>query len=80
MKLTRRESLLAAVAGAVNPAPAAPTVEFGPARVSRLIAGGNPVSGRTASAISPVTTGSQTTRARQPVIRSEPPVIARAPA
>lgn len=45
MKLTRRESLLVAVAGAVNPAPAAPTVEFGPARVSRLIAGGNPVSG-----------------------------------
>ncbi len=45
MNLTRRESLLAAAAGAVDPTPPVATVPFGAARISRLIAGGNPVSG-----------------------------------
>lgn len=44
MNLTRRETLLGAAASVAVPA-GLPTVAFGEARVSRLIVGGNPVSG-----------------------------------
>jgi len=48
MKFTRREALFTAAAGAVPVAAGAsplPVVSFGPHKISRLIVGGNPVSG-----------------------------------
>jgi hypothetical protein len=45
MTLTRRHALASAALAAAAPAPAIPTVPFGPHRISRLIVGGNPVSG-----------------------------------
>jgi hypothetical protein len=45
MQVTRRQMMVSAAAGAVPAAPALPQVPFGKHSVSRLIVGGNPVSG-----------------------------------
>jgi len=44
MQITRRQAVLASLAAAADP-PAPPLVKFGPHTISRLIVGGNPVSG-----------------------------------
>ena len=44
MQITRRQAVLASLAAAADP-PAPPLVKFGPHTMSRLIVGGNPVSG-----------------------------------
>jgi len=45
MTLSRREALLAPAAGLLAPVPPPPLVRLGPHMVSRLIVGGNPISG-----------------------------------